>query len=76
MAVSILFDIGVWLNVKKLKMFDEEVAVDGNSADARGKTAFGNGVEAKSGPLTCGKDTMATEAILSHRREHRGSIDL
>lgn len=76
MAVSILFDIGVWLNVKPLKMFDEEVEVDANTTDSQQRNAFGNGVEAKTGPLTCGKDGIATEAILSHHREHRGSIDL
>lgn len=72
MFVSILFDIGVWLNVKPLKMFDEEEEADENKSEMQLK----NGVEAKGVSLACGKDALATDAILSHRREHRGSIDL
>lgn len=34
-TISVLFDIGVWYFVKNLKVFDEEVQDDGNSAQLK-----------------------------------------
>lgn len=57
---------------------DDEDNVDKNATESKhSKNAFSNGHVAKTDAKTaCANETLATEAILSHRPEHRGSIDL